>query len=150
VGENDGEHAAPKHAAAPPHSVWPTMTTVTEGGERKEKLGWDGSYNGGEKESTVFDTEVVKGVGEDRLRAVIFELELVGDVSMHEYLAWADSGHHGLRHPRVGATNPEHLWCLARRRLGEKAGLLALDAFGPLGVECKESVQSRVGGHCSG
>lgn len=81
----------------------------------------------------MFDAQVVHGVCEHRLYAVVVQLELagrnkmskqvaeyilypLGNVPVHEYLTRADSSDDRLGNPRVGAAYPEDLGRCQRHR----------------------------------
>lgn len=78
IGLVKGLCAAAKQAAAPPHSVWPTIITVYKGrGRWKENNGWDAVDNGeGKRKGTVFNSYVLDSVGKDGKSAGVIRIEL--------------------------------------------------------------------------
>lgn len=78
-GEYEGDIEALKQAAAPPHSVWPTITTVKNRPRwvaEKRNLGWDELVAIGNRESTVFYAKMVHCISENRQSAIIVKVEL--------------------------------------------------------------------------
>ena len=51
----------------------------------------------------MLDTQVLDGICQHGVGAVIVVVELVGDVSVHEDLSWFTAEHDGFRNSRVGA-----------------------------------------------
>lgn len=56
----------------------------------------------------------------------------IGDVAMHEDVAWLEAQEGGFRDPAVGAADPEDLRGLAFAELGHQVWVVAADVRGPV------------------
>lgn len=82
----------------------------------------------------MFDAHDIDRIREHRESAVIVEVKLIGNITVHEDVARFRISHDGLWDARVCAADPEDLWGLSLGTLTKEIWVSIVDPFSPLSV----------------
>ena len=103
--------------------------------------GVDAAAAGVAADDNVLDFEVDDGVFDDGAGVQVARVQDVGDVAMHEDVAWFEAQDGGFGNAGVGAADPEDLGVLAAGEGGEEGGVFVAGFVGPVFVFAQDELE---------